>query len=237
VSSNSCVAWNETDANWRAGEFFKFLTPAAIKDFESLAAPFRCQENAVLFTEEEEPSRVLFLLEGSVKLSLNSITGGRLIIGIAGPGEILGLPAAVSGFPYDTAAETQFPCLITTLPRRSFLDFLVRYPRACLNVARQLSLDHNRACEQLHTLALTSSAPRKLARLLLEWCKDDELNGHNARFHCSLTHGEIGEHIGVSRETITRALNEFKNRGLVEQHGSIFIVPDRRILESLAEIG
>jgi CRP/FNR family transcriptional regulator len=234
VSLKPIIAWNGTSAKWRAGEFFMFLSHAAIGEFESLASPFSCQENTVLFTEEQEPLRVLFLLEGSVKLSLNSVKGGRLIIGMAGPGEILGLTSAVSGLPYDMTAETQFPCVIAPLPRQSFLDFLIRHPKACLNVACQLSLDHKRACEQLHRIGLSSSAPRKLARLLLEWCGAD--GGSKTQFHCSLTHEEIGEHIGVSRETVTRTLNYLKTQGLAEQHGSILILPNRTLLETFAAI-
>lgn len=231
INLQSGIPWNDTGANWRAGEFFKSLSSEAISEFESLAVPFNCEGSTVLFTEELKPSRILFLLEGSVKLSLNSIKGGRLIIGMAGPGAILGLTSAVSGLPYDTTAETQFRCLISPLPRQSFLDFLIRYPLACRNVACQLSLDHKRACEQLHRIVLTSSAPRKLARLLLEWCADD---GHDTRCPCSLTHEEIGEHIGVSRETVTRTMNDLKNRGLIEQRGVLLVVPNRTLLETFA---
>jgi CRP/FNR family transcriptional regulator len=135
-------------------------------------------------------------------------------------------------------AETQFSCTITSLPRQRFLNFLTRYPEACLNVARQLSLDHRRTCERLHLLGLTLSAPRKLARLLIEWCANGEsCGGDDTRFRCSLTHEEIGEHIGASRETVTRALSDLKHQGLVDQHGSILIVTNRRILATFAGIG
>ncbi len=208
-----------------------------MNEFESLAVPFSRPGNTVLFTQEQEPSSVLFLFEGSVKLSLNSSTGGRLIIGIARPGELLGLTAAVSGLPNEMTAETQFPCNLASLQRHSFLDFLVRYPVACLNVARELSLDHRRSCEQLQRVALTPSAPRKLARLMIEWCADGESDGSDTRLHCSLTHEEIGEHIGASRETVSRALTDLKNQGLVEQHGAILIVPNLRTLASFAGLG
>jgi CRP/FNR family transcriptional regulator len=169
-------------------------------------------------------------------LSLNSIAGRRLIIGMAGPGEILGLTSVVSGFPYEMTADSHLPCIVAQIPRQNFLAFLIRYPIACMNVARQLSMDHKRACEQLHTVGLSLSAPRKLARLLLQWCAGREPDGIDARFHCSLTHAEIGEHVGVSRETISRTLTDFKNRGLVEQHGTILIVLNRKALQTLAGI-
>jgi CRP/FNR family transcriptional regulator len=231
---NSGTKWNDVRAPWRAGEFYKSLPPEAMSEFESHAAPFFCEGTDVLFREEQQPSSVLFLLEGRVKLSMNSIDGRRLIMGIAGPGEILGLTSAVSGLPYEITAEAQFPCVITSLQRRSFLDFLLRYPVACQNVARQLSLDYKGTCEQLRTLGLASSAPAKLARLLLEWCAAGQQTEHGARIQCSLTHGEIGEYIGVSRETVTRTLHDFKNREMVEQRGATLIVLSLRALEIYA---
>jgi CRP/FNR family transcriptional regulator len=50
----------------------------------------------------------------------------------------------------------------------------------------------------------------------------------------SLTHEEIGEFIGASRETVTRTLSVFKNRRLVAQHGCTITIPSRGALESYA---
>src|SRR6202034_3438245 len=104
--------------------------------------------------------------------------------------------------------------------------FLLRSPVARQNVARQMSLEYRRTLEKLRTLALTSNAPKKLARLLLDWCAEGTPTLRGVRIQCSFTHGEIGELIGTSRETITRCINYFKRRGLVAQHGAALLVPD-----------
>jgi CRP-like cAMP-binding protein len=182
---------------------------------------------AVLILEEgQRPVNVLLLLEGRAKLSLNSIDGRRLIIGFASAGEVLGLTSAISGLPYEITAEAQFPCMISSLPRQRFLDFLLRSPVACHNVTHQLSLDYTRTLGQLRTLGLTSSAPAKLAKLLLAWCAESSRTLQGAQIQCSFTHGEIGELIGASRETISRCMNDFKRRGLVAQRGAALLVPD-----------
>ena len=175
---------------------------------------------------------MVFLLEGRVKLSINSIDGRRLILTIAWPGEILGLTSAISGCPHVITAEAQFPCMIRLLQRQDFLDFLMRYPMACQNVMRELSLNYNRTAQRLRTIGLILTAPAKLARLFLEWCKEGEQTKRGVRIQCSLTHAEIGEHIGASRETISRIMKDFKSQGLVEQRGSILIVPNPEALEA-----
>jgi len=116
------------------------------------AIPYWCAEDTVQLREGEKPGRVFFLLDGRVNLSLNSIEDRCLILGIAAPGDILGLAAVVSGLPYEIKAEARFPCRITSLSRQSFLDFLCSYPVAWQNVGCQMGLDHKRACEQLRLL-------------------------------------------------------------------------------------
>ena len=205
-----------------------------MSEFESLAVRQFYPARTVLLREGENPSSVMLLHEGRVKVSLNSSEGRRLILGFSGPGEFLGLTSAVSGFPYEITAETQFGCTISLFERRSFLEFLMCYPIAFHNATCQLGLEFKRTTQQLRTLGLTSTAQAKLARLLIDWCPEKEHAGGGTQIQCPLTHGEIGEHIGVSRETVTRSMSDFKNMGLLEQHGTILVIRNRRALEVYA---
>jgi CRP/FNR family transcriptional regulator len=202
------------------------MSDEGLIDFISLSERSLCPGAALILREGQKPASIVFLLEGKAKLSLNSIDGRRLIIGFASPGEILGLTSAVSGYPYEITAEAHFQCMISSLPRQSFLDFMLRSPVASQNVARQLSLENRRTLAQLRTLGLMSTATAKLAKLLLDWCAEGARTQRGTRIQCSFTHGEIGELIGTCRETITRSLNDFKRRGLVVQRGTAYLVPD-----------
>jgi CRP/FNR family cyclic AMP-dependent transcriptional regulator len=225
---------NDTLHASRAGEFFKPLSSEALREFESLEFATHYPSDAIVFLENETPTSVLILLEGQVKLSINSIDGRRLILGIAQPGEILGLTAVLSGCPYEIAAETLHPCKLAALRRQDFLNFLVRHPVAYQGMARELSLDYTRACEQLRTVGLALTAQAKLARLLVEWCATGQQTRLGTRLTLSLTHREIGECIGSSRETVSRMLSDFKRRHLLDMLGSTLIISDRPALECCA---
>ena len=106
----------------RSGEFIERLSPEARSEFESLRVLFSCPANTVLFMEDQAPSNILFLLAGQVKVSMNSYAGRRLILGIANPGETLGLASALSGSRYDITAETLYSCRIASMDREEFLD-------------------------------------------------------------------------------------------------------------------
>ncbi len=220
----------------RKGEFFTSLSAEALCDFESLELLLSYPAAKSLFLEGQKAADVLILVAGEVKLSISSSNGKRLILRIAQPGDFLGLASALACNPYRMTAEALYQCCVAVLPRFDFLDFLIRHPDARQSMANALSLDYDRACERLRTVGLASSAPAKVALLLLEWSANGRLTERGTRIHISLTHGEIGEHIGVSRETVTRTLNKFRRRHLVDMQGSILTILNRPALESCAGI-
>ncbi|MGA2851927.1 MAG: Crp/Fnr family transcriptional regulator [Terracidiphilus sp.] len=205
-------------------------------EFDSLMKVSNCAALTVLFSEDQLPSSVFYLLEGRVKLSMNSSSGRRLILGIAHPGDTLGLAATLSGDRYDKTAEAVSPCKLASISRESFLDLLARHPAAYKNVVRELCRDRARAHEQLRTFGLAATAPAKLARLLLEWGDRGRKTNEGTRFSCTFTHGEIGEFIGASRETVTRIFSDFKCHDVLRSRGSTFILSDVKALELYAGV-
>jgi CRP/FNR family cyclic AMP-dependent transcriptional regulator len=218
----------------RAGEFFSKLTSSALEDFSAMEYPSSYAANLVLFTERE-PVRALFvILEGAIRLSINSINGRRLTLRIARTGDILGLPSSLSSTPYGMTAETLCLSKIAVIERGEFQKFLARHPGAYLSVNEELGRQMAMACSQLRTLGHSSTVPQKLARLLLEWSDSGQAMQSECRLRLSLTHAEIGDFIGSSRETVTRTLSNFKNRGLVDFHGSTMTIPNRGALADYA---
>ena len=72
-----------------------------------------------------------------------------------------------------------------------------------------------------------------LARLLLQWSGEGRTSGGVVRMKLALTHEELAQLIGSSRETVTRILGDFKRRGVVELHGATMLILDQGALESL----
>jgi CRP/FNR family transcriptional regulator len=217
-----------------AGQFFNQLTPAALQDLELLASPSEYPANRVLFSEKEPAQSVFVVLSGDVKLSINSSDGKRLSLRIARKGDILGLASALSGTAYEMTAETLYPSNIGVIGRQEFLSFLARHPEAYQAVTEELSRHVSMACERLRTVGLSSSAPEKLARLLLDWSEAGQTTESGTRFRFCLTHEQIGEFIGASRETVTRTMGTFKHRRLVAFQGSMITIPNRTALATYA---
>jgi CRP/FNR family transcriptional regulator len=219
---------------YQKGEFFSMLSEEAQAEFEELLFSSTYPPHTLLFSETQPSEGVFVVLEGEVRLSISSSEGRRLSFRIAKAGEVLGLSSTVSGKPYEMTAETLYPAKVAHVSRQAFLRFLARHPEAYQTVAREMIRTFNVACEQLRMVGLATSAPERLARLLLGWSENAEKSDGNARCRLSMTHEEIGEFIGASRETVTRTLSAFKHRRLVAQHGSTLTIPSRSALEHFA---
>lgn len=217
----------------RTGEFFKGWSQAAQDDWSALEFAHSHPANVVLFNEREEAHGLYVVLDGEVRVSINSSEGKRLSMRIARKGDVLGLSSALSGNRYEVTAETLYPARVAHVSRRDFVGFMARHPELYMNVTEELSRHVAMACHQLRNVGLSASAPEKLARLLLEW-SGDQTTGTCARVRFSLTHEEIGEFIGASRETVTRTLSQFKHRRLVSFRGSMLEIPNRGALATLA---
>jgi len=220
----------------RSTSFFCQLSPTALKDFDVIKSTAIYPKGALLFMERQDARGVFVLCEGEVKLSISSSEGKTLIMRVAKAGEILGLMAGMSGTPYEVTAETVRPCQVAFVRREDFQRFVAKYPEASRGVARQMSMQYQAACEQLHTVGLSASAQEKLARLLLSWSAGSQLTREGTRTKVPLTHEEIAEFIGITRETVTRTLSEFKLRHLVAIQGSTMTIPNRAALESYAHV-
>ncbi len=234
---DSGAVWGTRSSSPRSWAFFRKLSNAAIREFESIAAGYSYDSAKVLFSEGEEPLGIFVLLEGRANLFANADNGRRLNIGFAEPGDLLGLSSAVSGCPYELTALTELRCRILVVPRSNFINFLERYPVACQNAAQQLSLEYQRAWKKIGAERSAIAAPAKLAQLLLEWCEDGEAAGRGTGTRGYLSLREIVDCICLSRSQVTELLNEFRDQGLVELHGSDLIIPSRSALAVFAGAG
>lgn len=218
----------------RAGGFFQKLSAVALADLTSIRNPTSYEAGDLLFSEKQDSTGVFLIREGLVRLSMNSSGGKRLSLRVARAGEVLGLTSALFGSKCETTAETLSTAKITHISGAEFLEFLHRHPEVYQLVTEEVSVQYTMACDQLRTVGLSSSAPEKLARLLLELSENGQPTENGTRFRFILTHEQIGEFIGASRETVTRTLGSFKQRRLVAFNGSMLTIPNRSALESCA---
>jgi CRP/FNR family transcriptional regulator len=145
----------------------------------------------------------------------------------------MGLPSTLSGKPYEVTAESLEPTQANFIHRGDFIAFLREHGESALRVAQMLSNIYYATCQEVRYLGLSSSAEEKLARFLLDLkeMENGAAGAHRARL--TLTHEEIANTIGTSRETVTRLLTSFKRNQIIEIHGSTVVIKDKHGLQEI----
>ena len=227
---DSCLTCKLRRDHWFCG-----LTPEVLKLLSAASHLSTYPGGAVLFVEGQMPRGAFVLCSGKAKLSTTSREGKVLILKIAEPGEVLGLSAVIAGEPFELTAETAGPCQVNFVEREPLLRLMEKNGELGLHASQALSREFQSAYRDIHDLVLARSSAGKLARLLLSWTPiRDKFEPPEIRVRASLTHEEMAQMIGSSRETVTRLLSDLKKKEFIRLDGSTLVIRNRTALEALA---
>jgi len=217
----------------RKDGFFCQISAATMADFQKMKFTSSYPAGAVLFVESQVPRGVYMLCKGRAKLSMASPGGKTVIVRVVEAGELLGLHSAISGDAHEVTAETLQPCQIDFVRRDDFIKLLHEHGDATISAMKQFSNYYRGACHQIRYLGLTPSATEKIACFLLESAVHGQQTPKGIRFNLSLTHEEIAQVVGVTRETVTRALTELRNKMLISTKGPSVLIRNKPALEAM----
>ena len=222
---------------------FCSLDRVALQRMDGLGTWLRVAAGERVLIEGDASDRVYVICRGTMKLSTSSQDGRLLILRIVGPGDVLGLAAALERNPYEATAETIDECEIKSIPRTQFLLFLEEFQAVSRNSVLAVARAYQSAVVSARRLALAQNASAKLAGVLVEWGglvlasnhgEDEHPIANEVRFRMPLTHEELGHMAGISRETVTRVLSAFRKENLVRVEADLMVVPDLRRLQQQA---
>jgi CRP/FNR family transcriptional regulator len=146
----SCI-----NCTFRPDRLFCDMPVEALTAFDAIKTRGSYQKGSMLFAEGR-PSRGIFVLcDGRAKLSICSENGKRLMLRIAGPGEVLGLGATLAGSPYEVTVELLDSSQVIFVRRKDLLKFLRDHRDACMMVVQMLSQDLHAAYERVRSIGMT----------------------------------------------------------------------------------
>jgi len=201
---------------------------------KSLEAWGRVRQNAthprgaVLFVQGQAAAGMHVICMGQVKLFSSAPDGATVIHGIYNAGNVLGAAEALLGSSYDATAESITPCVVSFIKRDALTALLRSDSEIAFRLTSQLSAQLTATRRQIENQRLHRGSLERLAHFLLDYC-DERLS-----VSMTLTHQEIGEIIGLSRETVTRGICEMKNRNIIRITGHLTAITDRDALVRLA---
>jgi CRP/FNR family transcriptional regulator, cyclic AMP receptor protein len=214
--------------------FFCRVSPAVLRSVDMVSHHSVMPGGALLFVEGQTPRGIFIICSGKVKLSTTSRDGKVLILKQAEAGEVLGLSAVISGTNYEMTAETASPSQLNFIGRQDFVTLMQRESQVGMHAAMWLSREFQGAYRDIHDLVLARSSSGKLARLLLSCAPPGAPYAEELHLRSAMTHEEMAQRIGSSRETVTRLLSDLKKKRLIRLEGATLVIRDRTGLEALA---
>ena len=219
----------------RKDGWFCQLSSDLLRSFSAFSHLTTYPGGAILFVEGQLPRGAFVLCSGKVKLSTTSREGKVLVLKLVQPGEVMGLSAVISEEAYEVTAETIGPCLVNFVERDGLLKLIEHNGELGLRSAQAVSREFQSTYRDIHELVLSRSSSGKLARLLLSWVnRRDGDPAHELRIQAPVTHEEMAQRIGASRETVTRLLSELKKKDFIRLEGSTLVIKNRTALEAMA---
>jgi CRP/FNR family transcriptional regulator len=194
------------------------------------------QPGSILFNEGDEPEGLHILDSGRAKMFGSTSRGKTFITKIVNAGELLGLNAVILGKPYLLSAEAMEPSRVSYVLREDFLNFLKKSPDASKQVIEQLSANYYDSQRDVRTLNLSSSIREKFTRLLVSWVEAGDHTNEQVWLNMDLTHEQIGQMIGASRETVSRTISALSAIGVIVVKGHVLEIPSMRRLRELAKL-
>jgi CRP/FNR family transcriptional regulator len=136
----------------------------ALQAFDAMKSIAPYPKGSILFAEGRPPRGIFVLCSGRAKLTVCSETGKRLLVRVAGPGEVLGLGAAISGTNYELNAELLDGARVAFVRRKDLVAFLRQYPEVCMQIVRKLSQDLHGAYERVRNVGMARTRRPRVLR-------------------------------------------------------------------------
>ena len=210
---------------------FSGLQRDEIQKFADLTRERSYPKGSVILFQDDPGDSLFVLRAGRVKVVLIGEDGREVILGVLEPGAHFGELALIDDQPRSAHVIAMEDAQLLILRREDFRRRVEANPSVAWALLTELSRRLRRADVKIGGLVLLD-VPGRIARLLLDLADEAGSQGIDK----PLTHQTIAQMIGASRETVSRAMKEFQDAGLITVERRRIAVGDREALEKRSQV-
>ncbi len=190
-----------------------------------------------LFHQGDPGEEFMILTEGSVKVELMNAEGKELTLTILTPFQFLGELALLDDVPRSATVVSMEQSVLLSINKRDFARILESYPRMSIPMLRQLTRRVRVLTDDIASMAFLDSYSR-VTRKILNLAEEMGQTGPDGHILIDrpLTHQQLANLVGTTRETVTKILNEMKDNGLLDIRRHRITILDREELLARADL-
>lgn len=197
---------------------FSELSEARLEKLFSKFRKTKVKRNTMVIQQGEAGRELFILAEGKIKIFLSYPDGREVTLTTLQPRDHFGELSLLDNLPRSASARTLETSLLYTLDKDSFNEFLDENPEAIAAILAAMSRMVRRLTDQVHSLSFQDVRGR-VARKIFEMAQSEMT---------AVTHQELADMVGAARETVTRAINFFEEKKIIQmdRKGILLLAPD-----------
>lgn len=205
---------------------FSDLSDSELKSIQELCKTRKYPKNSMIILEEEMGDVVFIVMSGTVKITRVNDEGKEVILAMLGSGEVFGEMAILDGESRSANALSQENCEVVTINREDFLNLLKTNNKVSLNLMTEFAIRLRKSDQQIEALSL-DDAEHRIGVSILNLAEELGVIRQGVVTVDNLPYQQdIANMAGTSRETVSRVMKIFEDRGLITKTGHKLSIPD-----------
>ena len=210
----------------RSVNIFSDLSESELVGIQDICTTRKYPKNSMIILEEEMGDVVFIVMLGTVKITRVNDEGKEVILAMLGSGEVFGEMAILDGESRSANALSQENCEVVTINREDFLNLLKTNNKVSLNLMTEFAIRLRKSDQQIEALSL-DDAEHRIGVSILNLAEELGVIRHGAVTIENLPYQQdIANMAGTSRETVSRVMKIFEERGLITKSGHKLSIPD-----------
>ncbi len=218
----------------RNHELFRELSADELDQLIAVARIEEFRAKTPIFHKGAPGESMMAVVTGEVKISAPAADGREIVLAMMGEGEVFGEIALLDGCDRTADATAVTNCVLLVVHRRDFLPFLNAHPTVAIRLLRVVCQRLRRTTEQVEDL-LFLNLPSRLAKKLLYLSGANEDRVRERAPIIRQSQREIGNLVGLSRESINKQLSRWQKEGLLTLRDGMIVLDNLDSLREIAE--
>lgn len=210
---------------------FSQLREEDIEKISKITIERKLRKGTIIFMEGDPGEAFYFIKSGKVKVYKTTPDGREHIFTILSDGEVFAEVTLFNDIPYPASAEVLEDVELGMIKNKDLEDLIRTNAEIALQIIKVFSKKLFSSQKKVKELALGDTYMR-IAQTLITFAEDHGTeNGDGIEIRLNISRQELANMIGTARETVSRALSQFKKEGSIDIRGKIITIKDMQKLK------